>query len=295
MTKMASTILSYFLSLLPAYVRKNFYTFAILASINILGFTPACYAELILTAPPRETPDAGKVVYAPLAKYLSQFLGQPVIYEHPLNWKRYEKKMKNDEYDIIFDGPHFAAWRIDTQLAKPLIKLPGALRFVLVVKKSNSVLRETSDMIGKTICTLPAPNLGALTLFSMFPYPARQPEYLLINGGFKEISQAFMQEKCDGAILRSSYYFKKADTLFRETTRVIKRSKGITNQGITVSRRVDPDSYQKLVNTLIRGDGKLALKPILERFYSNANSFVPASSIDYQNHNLLHDTVIYGW
>lgn len=292
---MSSTISSYFLAQFPPSSRKSFFTLAILAFLIIYGYTPVCYADLILTAPPRETPEAGKVTYAPLAKYLSQFLGEPVIYEHPLNWKRYEKKMKNDEYDIIFDGPHFAAWRIETQLAKPLIKLPGSLRFVLVVKKSDSALRETSDMIGKTICTLPAPNLGALTLFSMFPYPARQPEYLLIQGGFKEISQAFLLEKCDAAILRSSYYFKKADQQFRDTTRVIKRSKGLTNQGITVSRRVDPGSYQKLVNTLIAGDGKLALKPILERFYSNANAFIPASFVDYQNHNLLQDTVIYGW
>ncbi|WP_455376010.1 phosphate/phosphite/phosphonate ABC transporter substrate-binding protein [Kaarinaea lacus] len=291
---MQSTVLSYLLSHVLVKPRKSFYFISVL-SFNLFAFVPASYADLILTAPPRETPEAGKVVYAPLAKYLSQFLGEPVIYEHPLNWKRYEKKMKNDEYDIIFDGPHFAAWRIETQLAKPLIKLPGALRFVLVVKKSETALHEISNMIGKTICTLPAPNLGALTLFSMFPYPARQPEYLLIKGGFKEIRDAFTQGKCDGAILRSSYYFKKADQIFRDTTRVIKRSKGLTNQGITISRRVDPDNYQKLVNSLVRGEGKSALKPILERFYSNANAFIPASSVDYRNHNLLRDTVIYGW
>ncbi len=268
---------------------------AVLTALYACTGIPASYADLILTAPPRETPEAGKAIYAPLARYLSQILEQPVVYEHPLNWKRYEKKMKNDEYDIIFDGPHFAAWRIESQLAKPLVKLPGALRFVLVVRKSDQALREIPDMIGKTICTLPAPNLGALTLFSMYPYPARQPEYLLVNGGFKEISDAFVQKKCDGAILRSSYYYNKADEQFRDSTRVIKRSKGLTNQGITISRRVDPDSYPKLVNSLIRGEGKQALKPILERFYSKANTFIPASSVDYQDHNLLSDTVIYGW
>lgn len=292
---MQSAVLSYLLSHISLRLKSSCFSLALLFAANIFVFVPSCFADLILTAPPRETPEDGHVVYAPLAEYLSQFLGEPVIYEHPVNWKQYEKRMKNDEYDIIFDGPHFAAWRIETLLAKPLIKLPGALRFVLVVKKSDGSVRKISDMIGKTICTLPSPNLGALTLFSMFPYPARQPEYHLIKGGFKEIGKAFSDGKCEGAILRSSYYFKKTDRLFRESTRIIKRSKGLTNQGITISRRVSQTNFQKLVNTLIRGDGKLALKPILERFYSSANAFIPASSGDYHDHNLLRDTIIYGW
>lgn len=292
---MSSALSLSLLSPFSSRLKSSILSFLLLSTLNFSLAISNCFADLILTAPPRETPEAGKTVYTPLAKYLSQFLGEPVIYEHPLNWKRYEQKMKNDEYDIIFDGPHFAAWRIESLLAKPLIKLPGALRFVLIVKKSEKELKTTTDLIGKTICTLPAPNLGALTLYSMFPYPARQPEYRLITGGFREISKAFTAGECDGAILRSSYYFKKADQLFRETTRVLKRSKGLTNQGITISRRIGPEQHQKLVNTLIRGEGKLALKPILDRFYSKANTFIPASSIDYHDHNLLRDTVIYGW
>ena len=292
---MSSTIGFFLLSRLSVKLKSPVFFFTVLILVNFSVTVPSSSADLILTAPPRETPETGKMVYAPLAKYLSQFLGEPVVYEHPVNWKRYEDKMKNDEYDIIFDGPHFAAWRIDSLLAKPLIKLPGALRFVLVVKKPDNQYKVTTDLIGKSICTLPAPNLGALTLFSMFPYPARQPEYRLIKGGFREISRAFNEGKCDAAILRASYYYNKTDPTFRDNTRVIKRSKGLTNQGITVSRRINADNRRKLVNALIKGEGKLALKPILERFYSKANTFIPASSVDYQDHNLLRDTVIYGW
>jgi len=255
----------------------------------------SCVAQLILTAPPRESLEAGQKVYEPLAKFLSTFFGEPVIYEHPKSWKIYEQKMKNDEYDIIFDGPHFAAWRIDTALAKPLVKLPGSLRFVLIVKKSDQQIKRPEDLFGKTICTLPAPNLGALTLFAMYPYPARQPKYRLIKGGFREISQAFITGQCDGAILRSSYYFNKTEPLFRDATKVIKRSAGLTNQGITISRRVKPEYYNKLVNTLVRGEGKLALKPILKRFYSKGDTFVPAKTQDYRDQNLLRDTGIFGW
>ena len=138
---------SYSQSNVSPYLKSFFSSLAFRSSLRLkivalcfFIFSPSCFADLILTAPPRETPEAGHAVYAPLARYLSVLLGEPVIYEHPINWKRYEKKMRNDEYDIIFDGPHFAAWRIESLLAKPLIKLPGSLRFVLVVKKSDIVI-----------------------------------------------------------------------------------------------------------------------------------------------------------
>lgn len=270
-------------------------TVFVIATISNFLLTSSACADLVLTAPPRETPEAGKAIYSPLADYLTKFLGQTVIYEHPINWKRYEKKMKNDEYDIIFDGPHFAAWRIDSRLAAPLIKLPGSLRFVLVTSKSRKDINDLRQLIGKEICTLPAPNLGALTLFSMFPHPARQPKYRLVAGGFKDVANAMGQGECDAAILRSSFYFNKTDPVFRNITKILKRSKGLTNQGITVSRRIDRKTRQKLVDTLINGDGKIALKPILNRFYSKANRFIPSDSNDYEDHNLLHDNIIFGW
>lgn len=264
--------------------------------ITIAGLIPIpVLADLVLTAPPRETPEAGKAIYSPLAEYLTKFLGEPVIYEHPIDWKRYEKKMKNDEYDFVFDGPHFAAWRIESKLAAPLVKLPGSLRFVLVTKKSNNGINEIKHLVGKTVCTLPSPNLGALTLFSMFPQPARQPEYNLVQGGFKSVAAALDRGECDAAILRDGYYFKKTDAAFRLATKVLQHSKELTNQGITVSQRINSQTREKLRDSLLNGAGKLALKPILNRFYSNANRFMPAQPADYENLNLLHDNLIFGW
>ena len=255
----------------------------------------SAFADFVLTAPPRETPEAGKAIYAPLAEYLTKFLGEPVIYEHPIDWKHYEKKMKNDEYDFVFDGPHFAAWRIESKLASPLVKLPGSLRFVLVTKKSNNGINEIKHLFGKTVCTLPSPNLGALTLFSMFPQPARQPEYNMVKGGFKNVAAALDRGECDAAILRDSFYFNKTDPAFRQTTKVLQHSKELTNQGITVSQRINIHTRERLKDSLLNGEGKLALKPILNRFYGKANRFMPAQPADYKNLNLLHDNLIFGW
>ena len=277
-----------FKRLIPAPFKTSILLYCLFCAI------PA-FADFVFTAPPRETPEAGEKVYKPLADYLSKFLGEKVVYEHPKTWHRYEKKMKNDEYDFVFDGPHFAAWRIESLHASPLIKLPGSLKFVLVVNKTKTNISSLKNLIGREICTLSPPNLGALTLISMFPHPARQPKYKIINGGFKAVAEAFSKGECDGAIFRSTFYYKKTDPAFRKTTKVIRDSKGLTNQGITVSRRIKPEVREKLVNNLLNGEGRKALQPILNRFYSKANTFMPSSNDDYVDLNLLHDNMIFGW
>ena len=258
-------------------------------------WTITASAELILTAPPRESPESGEKVYKPLAKRLSDFLNVRVTYKHPNNWKNYERNMKNDVYDIVFDGPHFAAWRIQSLHARPLTRLPGKLRFVLVTHRDNKEFKEPKDLVGHSVCTLASPNLGALTLYAMFPFPARQPHYHIVNGGFREVAIALQKDECSAAILRSAFYHKKASPGFRDRTRIIRRSTAMTNQGITVSKRVAPELDLKIAKFLTSGSGQEAIKPILERFANSSSSFIPSSKQDYEGQNLLRDNIIFGW
>lgn len=83
--------------------------------IRVLGllviasiFNVVC-AELILTAPPREKASVGETLYGPLAQHLSSLLGEPVVYKHPNNWLEYQRDVRKDVYDIVFDGPHFVS------------------------------------------------------------------------------------------------------------------------------------------------------------------------------------------
>src|SRR4030065_392505 len=41
---------------------------------------------LVLSAPPRDTPEEGAKRFAPFADYLSQALGRQVVYRHAGNW-----------------------------------------------------------------------------------------------------------------------------------------------------------------------------------------------------------------
>jgi len=276
----------------PPTIYKSFFISSLL---TFSCFFSAVQADLILSAPPRESAEAGAKVYNPLAAILSDITGQHVVYKQPADWKDYQRNMKNDTYDFVFDGPHFAAWRIDSLRAMPLLRLPGSLQFVLVTSRSANRIKKSDDLIGQKICTLPSPNLGALSVFSMFPNPARQPEYRMVKGGFKEIAIALKKGVCDAAIFRSNYYRQKTSPAFRSKTRVIRRSEEMINQGITASHRIKRKLRNKIVKALVADAGKKATREILNRFHGKKGKFIPARKKDYRNQNLLKDNVIYGW
>ena len=41
---------------------------------------------ILMTAPPRESAEAGQKLYGPIAAHLSKTLGTKVIYQYPENW-----------------------------------------------------------------------------------------------------------------------------------------------------------------------------------------------------------------
>ena len=100
----------------------------ILASFILFSFiifVENVQADLILSAPPRESLEDGQELYGPLAEHLSTLLGEEVTYQHPDNWLHYQRELRNDVYDIVFDGPHFVSWRVKNLKHDVLLKLPG--------------------------------------------------------------------------------------------------------------------------------------------------------------------------
>jgi len=184
---------------------SNFILFSVLLASTLATFR-ASHAELILTAPPRETAEVGKKTYGPLAEYLSTLLGEKVTYVHPYSWLEYQRDVRKDVYDIVFDGPHFVSWRMEHLKHDVLVKLPGTLEFVIVANKDDSEVAKMDDLIGKYICSFPPPNLAALIIINQFPNPVRQPEIWGVSGSFKNVYQALQDQKCSAAVFRSNFY-----------------------------------------------------------------------------------------
>ena len=251
---------------------------------------------LILTAPPREKKTAGQKIYAPLAQHLTQLLGVKVSYKHPGNWLNYQREMRNDRYDIVFDGPHFISWRQAHLKHEALVKLRGVLGFFLVARTDDKTVSTMDDLIGQKICGISPPNLSTLTILDKFRNPVRQPVIKGVKGGMKGVLKAFKSGKCKAAVFRDSFYKKKLKEDDRASMKILFHSRPLPNQGISVSQRLSPGAKSKIRESLTIGSGVKATAGILKRFGGKkAKSFIPADRREYDGHNDLLEGVIFGW
>jgi len=253
-------------------------------------------AELILTAPPRELPAAGEKLYGPLAEHLTNILGKNVVYKHPQNWLQYQRDLRKDVYDIIFDGPHFASWRIEHLNHDVLLKLPGTLQFVIVINSDDKEIETLNDLIGKKICGIPPPNLATLTVIEQFQHPVRQPVIWGVKGGFMQVFRSFGARECRAAVLREVFYEKILSAQDRAGTHILYKSKPFPNQAISVSSRVDNTSKRKIILSLTEGKGLDFAAPVVRRFTGKkSQSFIKANNKEYLSFNKLLEGIIYGW
>ncbi|MFK5950731.1 MAG: PhnD/SsuA/transferrin family substrate-binding protein [Methylococcales bacterium] len=264
--------------------------------VACLIFSHQVSARLILTAPPRETAEQGKKLYGPLAEHLTQLLGEEVIYQHPRDWLRYQRDIRRDVYDIIFDGPHFASWRILHLSHTPLAKLPGRLDFYFIAHKSSSDINEPNDLVLKDVCAIPPPNLTSLVLLNVLNSPIREPLIKSIKGGMKSVFKALKNNECVAAVVRQDFFDKKLSEEQRSQFKVIYSSKKIPNQVITASSRVNKLNQSKIVASLTMNGVNMAVEGIIRRFAGkNVQTFISVTDGDYEGQNRFLEGVILGW
>lgn len=256
-------------------------------------FLPAAFAELVLTAPPRENVAEGQKLYAPLAAELTELLGEKVTYQQPKGWLYYQRDMRADKFDIVFDGPHFISWRVKQFSHVPVAKLPGKLGFVVITSIENEKYTGLVNLINVPVCVIAPPNLATLTVLAEYDNPVRQPKLITAKGGNAGVYQAFKQGKCKAAVLRDKYFYKKVSEQERADMKVLFTSAPVTNQGITVSSRVSEENRDRVAAALTKGSTGTA--SVLKRFSPGVEKFVLASKEDYDNHYELLTGVIFGW
>jgi ABC-type phosphate/phosphonate transport system substrate-binding protein len=259
----------------------------------LLASIPA-HADLILSAPPRESAEDGAILYGPLADHLSRLLGEKVTYRHPNNWLEYQRDLRKGVYDIVFDGPHFVSWRIEHLHHDVLVKLPGTLEFVVVAFANDREIKSMRDLIGKKICGVPPPNLATLTVIDQFTNPVRQPIIWGVQGGNVEVYKSLKERECRAAVFRSEFYDKHLTRTIRSQMKELFRSKPLPNQAISAGPRLNGKEKAKIIRSLTLGSGRNAVQLITNRF-AGKHEFVVAHKKEYLTHNLLLEGIVFGW
>lgn len=242
--------------------------------------------EYVFAAPPRGPIAAESKVYQPIVDYLSKVLNAKIVFEYTDNWLSYENNVLHNRYDIVFDGPQFIGWRMAKYGFTPLVKLDGALAFVVITRADNTSIKKLDDLAGHTVCGFAPPNLAVLTLYNQFNNPMRQPLVLEIKN-FKQAYTGVMEKRCDGGVIQALLY-KKFSAAHPDATRVLFKSKPFPNQGISVSKRIPVEWQEKIRQALLSPDGMKATENLRKSW---GKDFVPATSQEYEGLGvLLKDT-----
>ena len=245
-----------------------------------LVFSHQIFADFILTAPPRESLEKGQIYYGPIAKSLSKLIGKKIKYQQPRNWFDYSIKMRSGVYDIVFDGPHFASWRIENTKHLPVATLPGKLQFILFTDVNNKLMNNIVDLSDKVMCGMLAPNLATNIIMSEFQDPGRQP-MIYESQGFSSVYRNFMEGECHAAVLRNKAYYKLSKN-DKSSIKIIHTTDALPNQTITIGPKLKK-YHKKISRYLTSADGARAASKLLKRFSKNNPKFIEAKLNQYND------------
>ena len=234
-------------------------------------------AELVLSAPPRETAEQGARRFGPVAAYLSEVLGRRVVYRHPGTWGAYQAEMLKGTYDLVFDAPHFNGWRVERLGHNVLVKVPGEYTYTIFVRKDNDRVHAISQLAGRKVCAHAPPHLGTLVMWRQFDNPSRQP-MIVVTDGYHKIYESLLAGKCEAAVL-SMTHLQKWDPEGTHT-RVIYKNRALPQQALSSGPRLTAAEQAKVTAALLAPAGQVPLQALRES-YGFGNGLVAARNDDY--------------
>lgn len=239
---------------------------------------------LVFSTAPTHSPEKTVQLYTPLVNYLSEVSGQKIAIEPARNYLEYTNNMREGEYDIVFDGPHFVGWRMEMLGHAPLVRLPGAIRIVVVVPESSSVT-DIKKLSGKKVCSFASPNMLTMAFLQQFDNPVRQPVMLSVKG-FKGLVECLKAGKAEAAVLRDKHWEKMDQAGFKL---LYAPERSYPERTISITDEVDEELHEKLTTALLSEEGLAKAAGLLETF--KRKNFVAASEDDYDGVGELLDPI----
>lgn len=210
--------------------------------------------------------------YQPLADYLSQKAGVEIELVPARNFIGYWSTMrKPDAYDLLLDGAHLAAYRIEKMDHRLLAKVSGVLSFTLISRPDDLIL-DPEELVNRRVAVLASPNLGGLQVYNLFDKPARQPVMVEVKNAVDAL-EAVREERADAAYVPTPILSR-----YPEAT-VITSSEQMPNMSMTASPSVPPEVSKAVADALIGASDSEEGRAMLEAVH--ISSFEAASREEY--------------
>lgn len=245
--------------------------------------------EFIFATAPTHSAEETQKLYNPIMKFLSNKTGKKFTLTIPSSFIQYSSHMQAGKYDMVFDGPHLSAWRIDRQEHIPIAKFPGKIKIVIAAKE-ESILSGMQDLqYGIRVCSFTPPNMLTMAMLSYFPNPSKQPNIIRVQG-FKKLIQCLKSGKGNAAVLRDKLWGKAKKSGASKGLKIIATpTKGYPERTFTVGPKIDRELRIKITQLLLSEEGRKVSAPLLNKF--KKKNLIQAKPEEYLGLSNLINTV----
>jgi len=236
---------------------------ALAAALLVFGAIRPVAADLIFTAPPRESAEVAEAVYGPLVDYLGRITGERVVYERPASWVSYFDSVVQNRAQLYFSEAHSVGYHVSRHGHRILARGPDE-KWVLVGHKDADF-----RLAGRAACLLPPPDTGFLLFMRnpAFDNPAHAPHVVPVDL-YEDAFTGLINEQCQYAAVTQEFY-----DLFPELYRqdlVTHELAVVPGQAFTVSRKVDDATAETIRRALLSPQGQTALEALRNRLLNGA-------------------------
>ncbi|MDH5649175.1 MAG: phosphate/phosphite/phosphonate ABC transporter substrate-binding protein [Gammaproteobacteria bacterium] len=233
--------------------------------------------EIVFTAPPKESPEAGRERYEPIAEYLSQVLGKKVVYKHPGNWLIFRTHMLKGNYDLIFDDGHLNSYRAANLNHTILAKAATPNRFAVIVANGSVRYQTLKDLVGRSICTQAPPDLASIIVLNNFDNPSRQPR-IVTSDDWGTIYENVQSKKCTAGVLPLAALDKLENSDHK--SKVIFLTDPLPHLAFSAGPRLSQSEKLKIAGALVASESNSATAKLRSAMLIDSG-FVPASNNEY--------------
>lgn len=240
---------------------------------------------LDFSAQPTLGPDESRTLYDPLMELLSRDTGHTFRYIHSDSWFAYQSGMRHGRFDLLLDDAHFASWRIASLGDALLARVREQVRFVVIATKAQRVY-STEDLVARTLCAYPQPDLGTISILRKFDSPFQVPQVVETHIPLDRVRRLLAGD-CAGAVLtRHQYYGSDEIRSVASRLKIITQSDSYPGLTLTASRDVPEDLREAIQRILLSRAGGWATRELRDRIASGS-SFIEANAEEYKGLDAL--------
>jgi hypothetical protein len=204
-------------------------------------------AEYTLTVEPTYPAAQIREVYGPLVSYLNRSTGHRFTLRSPANFNQHWRELRaGTKTDFVFEEGHFFDYRRKRSGFIGLARTVENSAYSIAVADPEFAAEGRDGIIGRTVASLGAPNLGYVLVFDDFENPLAQPEVRSISSKWSDGPDLVFAGDVDGTLLPS--YLAAENPALTE----IWRSADVPGRVFSASPEVPQDVRRKVAEALAK-------------------------------------------